>query len=95
MLFFIFSGKDWESYEELIEDAAQGPHVDGGRVPDTHHDLGGTVKSALDVGVKLVLLISTRSEVNNLDSAFVALPEKDILWFHITMNDVIFFHIVE
>ena len=73
MLFFVLTCKDGEAHEELVKDAAEGPHVDGRRIPNTHHNLRGAVEARLDVGVELVRLIGATAKVNHLDSTLVAL----------------------
>lgn len=95
LFLFIFSGKNWESNEELIKNASERPHINRWSVSDSHHNFWCTVKSALNVGVELVWFVCTRSKVNDFDSTLVTLSEKDILWFHIAMNYLVFFHIVK
>ena len=73
LFFLVLAGKDWETDEELVEDAAERPHVDSWSVTDTHHDLGRAVEPRLNVGVELILLISTGAKVNNFNAALVAL----------------------
>lgn len=95
LLFFIFSSKNWESNEELIENATERPHINRWGVSDSHHDLWRTVESTLNVGVELVWFIRTRSKVNDFDSTLITLSQKDIFRFHITMNYLVFFHVVK
>ena len=49
MIFFIFTREERLAYIELVEDAAEGPHVNGCRVGDTKDDLGSSVVSALNI----------------------------------------------
>ena len=95
LLFFILAGKDWETDEEFVEDATEGPHVDGWCVADAHHNFRGTIKSRLDVGVELILLIGAGAEINDFYTTLIALSQKDVFWFHIAMDDTEFFHIME
>ena len=95
MFLLVLAGKDWESNEELVKDAAQGPHVDGGRVADTHHDLGRAIKTRLNVGVKLVLLVGARPEVDDFYATLVALSQQDILGLHVAVHDAELFHVVQ
>ena len=95
MLFFVFTGKDWETDVQFVQDAAQRPHVDGWRVPDAHHDLWRSVKTRLDVSVKLFFLVGATSEVNDFDATLVALAEQDVLRLHIAVDDFEFLHVVE
>ena len=95
LFFLIFSSENRKSYIQLVENAAKGPHVDGWGISDAHHDLGGSVKPTLDVGVKLIRLICTTSEINHFNPTFVRLPQKDILWLHVAMDDVVLFHVVK
>ncbi len=43
LIHLVLSGKERLSEEELGEDAAAGPDVDGGRVGDAHQDLRGPI----------------------------------------------------
>ena len=95
LLFLIFSCKNWESNIELVENAAERPHVDGGRVPDPHHDLWRSVKSTLDVSVKLISFIGSTAEINDLNSTFVRFPEQNVLWLHIAVNNIVLLHEVQ
>lgn len=67
LLLLVLSGEQRPSHVQLVHDAAEGPHVDCWRVADTHHDLGRSVVARLDVGVKLLILIRARAEVNDFD----------------------------
>jgi hypothetical protein len=95
LFFLIFSCENRKSYIQLVENAAEGPHVNSWSIPDAHHDLRGSVKPTLNVGVKLIRLISATSKINHFNPTFVWLPQKDILWLHVAMDDVVLFHVVK
>ena len=53
--------------QELGQDAAQAPHVDGHAVPGTQDDLRGPVEPWLDVGVDALVLVAGTSKVDHLE----------------------------
>jgi hypothetical protein len=90
LFFLVFASKERESYKEFIQDAPKGPHIDGRRIPDAKHDLGCSVKSWLDVCIELFVFVGTRSEVNYFDAWLVWLPQQNVFWLQIAVNNVIF-----
>ena len=95
LFFLVFASKDWEADVELVEDASKRPHVDGGRVSDSHHDLRSSIESTLDVSVKLFSFIGSTAEVDHLDATLVRLPQENVLRLHVAVDDVVFFHVVQ
>ena len=73
VIFFVFSGEEWLAHVELVEDAAEGPHVDCRAVGDAEHDLWGAVETRLDVGVDFLVLEAARAEVDDFDARFIYL----------------------
>ena len=57
LLFLILTGEYWETNIQLIEDAAQRPHINCRGISDSHHDLRSSVKPRLDVGVELISFV--------------------------------------
>ena len=95
MVLFIFTREQRLPNVELVEDTAERPHVDGGWVRNTEHDLRCSIKATLDVGVDLLVLEATRSEVNDFNSWFVDLAEKDVLRFQVTVHNIVLSHVVK
>lgn len=50
---------------QFHNDAAEGPDIDGTSVRDAKYYLRRTIKSALNVRVDLLLLVTAWTEVNN------------------------------
>lgn len=94
LFLLVLACEDWESNVELVQDATERPHIDGWRVSDAHHDLWGSVETTLDVRVELVRLVGSTSKVDYLDATLVGLTQKDVLRFHVTVDDIVFFHVV-
>lgn len=95
LLLLVLSRKNREAHIQLVQNAAERPHVDGRRVPDAHHDLRRSVEATLDVRVELVVLIGATAKVDYLDAALVRLPQQDVLRLHVTVDDVVLFHVVQ
>ena len=95
MIFFIFTREQRLPNVELVEDTAERPHVDGGWVGNTEHDLRCSIEATLDVGVDLLVLEATWTEVNDFNSWFVNLAEEDVLRFQVTVHDVVLSHVVK
>ena len=95
LFFLIFSSKNWESNIQLVKNASERPHIYRRWVPDSHHYFWSSVKSTLNVSIKLICFISTTSKINNFNSTLVRFSQKNIFWFHITMNNIMFFHIMK
>lgn len=95
MIFFVFTGEKWLSNVKLIEDAAEGPHVDRTRVTDTQYDFGRAIEPRLDVGVYFLVFEAPGAKVDYFDSGLVNLSKKNILRFQVAVHDVVFTHVVK
>ena len=95
LFFLIFACKDRESNKEFVKNAPKRPHVNCRCVSNTHHDLGCSIETTLNIGVELLVLICSTAEINYLDSTLVTLSQENIFWFHIAMNYVKIFHVVK
>ena len=94
MIFFIFSGEEWLADVEFVQDAAEGPHVNRCSVRDPENDLWRSIEPTLDVCVNLVVLETSRTEVDNFDARFIDLAEENILWLEVTVHDIMLSHVV-
>jgi hypothetical protein len=95
LLLLILTCKKWISDVKFVEDATEGPHVDGWCIFNTHHNFRSSVKSGLNVSVKLFFLIGAATEVNNLNATLVALAQQDVFGLHVTVNDAMLFDVME
>ena len=95
VVLLIFAREEWLAHVELVEDATEGPHVDGCRVLNAKHNLWCTVEATLDISVDLLILEAPRTKVDNFDAGLVNLPQQDIFRFQVTVDDVVLPHIVE
>jgi hypothetical protein len=86
----VFPCEDRYSSEAFENNAAQTPHVNGSRVRDAQHNLGGSVESALDVRVVPFLFEATAAEVNQLHLGFVRLPQQNVLRLQVAMHNAKF-----
>ena len=68
VIFFVFTGEKWLSDVKLIEDAAEGPHVDRTRVTDTKHNFWRAIEPRLDVGVYFLVFEAPGAKVDNFDT---------------------------
>lgn len=78
--------------EELAEDAADGPEVDGGRVAGgAEEELGGAVPEGDDEGGEVlrgrVADVARHAEVGNLEAA--AVGEEEVGGFEVPVEDVV------
>jgi len=95
LLFLILACKNRVPDEQLVKDAAKGPHVDRRIVADAHHDLWRSIEPRLDISVELVLLVRARAKVNDFDTTLVTLAKQNILGLHITVHNAELFHVME
>lgn len=73
LLLLALARKDRESQEELAENAAHRPNINGICIRHSDDYLRRSVKPTLDVCVNLILLEAPRTEIYNLDTRFVLL----------------------
>lgn len=66
---------------ELVENAAERPHVDGCVVGDAEHDFRRAIEPALDISVNLLILETPRTEVDDLNPTFVNFAKKNVFGF--------------
>ena len=53
---------------QLVQYAAEGPHINACCVGDAEHNLRGTIETTLNVGVNLLVFEATRAKVDNFDA---------------------------
>ena len=85
----------WEQrriVDDLEEDATDAPNVDCVVVWAFEDDLWCSVHAALHVAEAELVVLTTRTEVNELDVAELVVDEEDVLWFHVTVDDALVFH---
>lgn len=75
LLVLVLAGEDGLAGEQLAEDAAKGPDVDGLGVLDTEDDLGSAIKATLDVSVENLVSTAAATQVYYFDSGFILLAE--------------------
>jgi hypothetical protein len=65
--------------EELRENTAETPHVDGRAVGQSEDDLGTPVEPRLDVREDALVIVARRAEVDDLDRAAAPLLQQHVL----------------
>lgn len=95
LFFLVLTGKDGEANKEFVEDAAEGPHVDGRCVANAHHDFRRSIEPRLNVRVELLGLVCAGPKVDHFDSALVAFAKKNIFRLHVAVHNVELFHVVQ
>lgn len=95
LLFLVFTCEDRVAYVELVENASKRPDVDSWCIPDAHHNLGGTIESALNVGVELFSFVSSTTKVYHFYSTLVRFPQENIFRLHVTMHNLVLLHVVQ
>ena len=95
MIFLVLSREERLADVQFVQDAAEGPHVDGRSIRDAQHDLRRPVETRLDVGVYLFVFKAARSKIDDLDARFVDLSQQDVLWLEIAVDDVVLAHVVQ
>ena len=68
MILLVLSREERVANVELIEDAAETPHVDCPVVWYTEDDFGCSVESRLDISVYLFVLETATAKINDLDT---------------------------
>jgi len=77
---FVLSWEKRVSSEEFEEDTAKWPHVNGNSVIDAEDYLGRTVESGLNVCVDTLVQQAGTAKVNDFNTWFIFLSQKDVLW---------------
>ena len=95
LIILVVSGEEGVAQDELGEDAAQAPHVNLDSIVTAKDDLRRSVKPTLNVIMELPLCVTTRPEVNHLESRFPWLSEQNVLRFEITVDNLIPFQQTE
>ncbi len=75
--------------EQLGQNAAQAPHVDGHAVLGSEDHLGRAVEARLNVRVNALVLVAARAEVNDLYTTAALLLQQDILRLQVTVDDAV------
>jgi len=64
----VLARQQGEAGEQLGQDAAEAPHVDGHAVARAQNHLWRAVEARLDVRVDALVLVATRTKVNHLQT---------------------------
>ena len=89
LLHLALTWEDRDARIQLNQDAAEAPHVDARRVRDANYNLRCSVEAGLDVRVDPLIREAGRPEVDYFDSRFIRALQQDILWFQVTVDDVL------
>jgi hypothetical protein len=92
LVFFVLTYEQGQAGEQLIENAAQRPHVNRWRVSDAKHDLRGSVVARLDVGVVLGSLVGAGAKIYNLDAHLLRVAQQNILRLEIAVHHIVIPH---
>jgi len=96
LLSFVGSWEQREPGVKFNHDAAEAPHVDLlGVREQPQNDVGGSVESALDVGVHDLVLQATGPEVGYHDAALIFALQQDVFWLQVTVDDAEVLHVAE
>lgn len=68
LFFFILTRKYWESDVKFIQNTAKRPHIYSRSVLNSKHNFRCTVKSRLDVSIKLFVFVCAAAKVYNFNS---------------------------
>lgn len=90
MVLFVFAGKEWVTDVKFIKDTAKAPHVYRCLIGNSKHNLWSSIKPWLDISINLFVLKAPRSKVNDLYTWLIDLSQKNILWFQVTVHNIIF-----
>lgn len=94
LLSLVGARKEREPSEEFDHNASHAPHVDGLSVgEDSEHDLRGTIKPTLDVGIDNFFIEGPAAKVSDDDATLVFLLQQDILWLQVTVDDAESLHV--
>lgn len=94
-LVLVLSWEDWTPGNKLVNDAAEGPHVDGVVVREAKHDLWGSVVPGLYVEEPRVPIFAACSEVYYLNILTFLVRKYDVLWLHVTVYHLLILHVFE
>jgi len=83
-----FSWKNRISQEELAYYTTKGPNINSRSIAHSQYYLWSSVKSALNIGIDLLVLETTRTNINYFYACFLLMFQENILWLQITMYDV-------
>jgi hypothetical protein len=72
---------------KLVDDAADGPHVDGGANSTAEDDLRGSIVARLDVHVLVALVEEGASEIGYDDSFVDRVFEQDVVGLEVGVDD--------
>lgn len=95
MIFFVFAGEEWVSDIKFVQNAAKAPHVDCCLIGNSQYNFWCSIKPWLDIGINFLIFKTTWSKINNFDSRLVDFSQQNILWFQITVHNIIFIQKVE
>lgn len=92
LLLFILAGENWEPSVQLSQNATQTPDIDCHMIVHTKDNFWGAIETTLNIGVDLFVLEAATTEVDDFDSALRRVPQQDILWLEITVNNTVVAH---
>lgn len=91
LLLFVLSGKDRVACEKFCENTTKGPHIDRNAVAHAQDDLWRSVKSRLNVGIHLLILETTGTEIDDFNLGVHWMCKKNVFGLEITMDDALAF----
>ena len=91
LLLLVLAGEDGVARQELGEDAAQRPHVDGQAVRHAEDDFGRAVEARLDVRVHLLVLEAGGAKVDDFDFRVRRVGEQDVFRFEVAVDHALTF----
>lgn len=89
LIFLTFPREERIAGVHFRQHTAQRPHINSRSVPYSQDNFRRPIISALDIGIKLLLLIAATSQVDKLNPSFGLFLQHNILRFDITMDDTI------
>ena len=89
LLHLTLTGEDRDARIQFNQNAAEAPHVNACRVRDANYNLRCPVEAGLDVRVNALVGEAGRPEVNYFDTRLIWTLQQDILWFQVTVDDVL------
>ena len=88
LLNFIFTWKERIARKQFCHNSSERPNVDGRGVRDSEYNLWSSIESRLYVGVNPLSKKAAAPEIDDSDSRLVLLLQQDVLWFQVTVNQI-------
>src|ERR1700709_1984042 len=87
LLLFVLAREDRISSVKFGQNTAKTPHVNRQTIRHSKNDLWKAVESRLNVCVDLLVFVTARSEIDNLNLGACRMGKKDIFRLEIAVND--------